>query len=211
MPTKVKWGGLRLLVLAASVLSVTVFSGCSSDDDSSGTPVLTPAEQVEQGWTFFETGEYAKALAEFKAALAKDGTLADAQNGIGWTLGRIPDSLSHAPQWFDRSLRQDTTRYDALGGWAFAVYQLGEWQTAIDKSDYLLRRRPGWRFLHEPTLDETDIRLMQAGANYYLGNYSASLDLVVAHLNSAFEADVSTPTGRRELLDEIERLRRVYG
>jgi len=211
MPTRVRRGGIRLPLLVASVLSVASLTGCSNGDDDNKATALTPAEQVEQGWVFFEEGAYSSALSEFTTALSKDATLSDAQNGIGWTLGRTPGRLSEAPQWFDRSLRQDTTRYDALGGWAFALYQLGDWQNALDKSDYLLRRRPGWRFLHEQTLDESDIRLMQAAANYYLGAYDVSYNLVVMHLNSAFEADVSTPAGRRELLDEIERLRRVYG
>ena len=191
-------------------LGFASLTGCSTND-SNPTAVLTPSEQVDEAWGLFQDGDYNGALAEFTAALGRDGTLSDAQNGIGWTLGRMPGRLAEAPVWFSRAITSDTTRYDALGGWAFAIYQTGDFQGALDKSEALLGRRPGWRFLHEQTLDQFDIRLMQASSYYNLGDYTSSYRTVVDHLNPSFEADLTTPAGRRELLDEIERLRRVYG
>jgi len=200
---------MKLLGISALLVGAVLLNGCKKDDGPS-VAVLTPTEQVALGWEYFVGGDYTGSLSEFTLALGRDATLSDAMNGIGWSIGRIPGRLSEAPQWFARALARDTTRYDALGGWAFAAYQLGDWQSAIHKSDSLLHRRPGWRFLHESTVDQNDIILMQAAAYYNLGDFATSL-VSVTSLNAAFEADVSTPAGRRELFDEIERLRRVYG
>jgi len=195
---------------ALACIAAFIVAGCD-DGDGSTNASRTPAEMLEWGWNYFEAANYSSALNEFESALRGDPRLSDAQNGAGWAVGRIPGRLNEAPARFAAALSLDTTRYDALGGWAFAIYQLGQYGEAIAKSDSLLRRRPGWRFLHEPTLDQNDLRLMQAACHYNLGDYTASYRKVVDFLNPSFEADVSTPAGRRELLDEIERLRRVYG
>ncbi len=197
------------------MISCLIFVGCAGKDDPVGLGDLTPAEQVDQGWTYYEDRDYSSALQEFVSATEREASLADAWNGKGWTLGKLAGRLPEAPACFGRALQIDTTSYDAIGGWAFAVYQLGngesDWRSAIDKSDSLLHRRPGWRFLHEPTLNEYDVRLLLAAAFFNLQDYASSYSTIVDYLNPAFEADVTTPAGRRELLDEIERLRRVHG
>jgi len=203
----------RFALLLLTSLTVAIFGvGCSDDEDPTSNENLTPTQQVEQAWNYFEEREYTQALREFEDALSRDGRLSDAWNGKGWALGKIPNSrLDEASFAFARALREDTTRYDALGGWAFAVYHQNDWAGAIRKCDSLLYRRPGWRFLHESTLNEDDLQLLKAAAHYNLGEYSSSYEIIVEHLNPAFEADITTPAGRRELLDEIERLRRVNG
>ncbi len=198
------------LVLLVGTFGLTL-GGCSKDDKPVAGADLTPEQQVDQGWSYFEEGDYSRALTEFEAASGRNPNLSDAWNGEGWALGKLPERLAEAPSFFARALQTDTARYDAIGGWAFAAYQLGNWQSAINKSDSLLHRRPGWRFLHETTLNEKDLQLLKAAAYFNLGNYASSYSTVLDHLNPSFEADINTPAGRQELLDEIERLRRVNG
>jgi tetratricopeptide (TPR) repeat protein len=198
------------VILPALLITGIGLTGCGDDDEVTDAK-LTPGQIVDQGWSFFARGDYAAAKAEFDAALGEDGQLSDAWNGLGWTLGRMPGQIGQAGAKFSRALQLDTTRYDALGGWAFVAYQQGDWPGAIRKADSLLYRRPGWRFLHESRLDKYDLRLLQAASHYNLNEFTTSFQIVVDYLNPLFEANVSTATGRRELLDEIERLRRVYG
>jgi len=205
---KVFWR-LGFAILVGS-LSLTI-GGCSNDGDPAKTTDLSPTEQVDLGWSHFEDGEYASALQEFEGALGRNGNLSDAWNGKGWALGKLPNRLDEAPACFAKALQIDTTRYDAIGGWAFAAYQIGNWSSAVNKSDSLLHRRPGWRFLHEVTLNEKDLQLVIAASHFNLGDYSSSYATIIDHLNPLFEADINTPAGRLELLDEIERLRRVNG
>lgn len=203
-----------VLTFLIGLASLSV-GGCDKDDDNVAGEKLSPSQQVALGWTYFEDGDYTLALQEFDAAIAGDAALSDAWNGRGWALGKLRGRLSEAPACFARALNIDTTRYDAIGGWAFAVFQLddipGNYQSAINKSDSLLHRRPGWRFLHEPTLNEVDVYLLIAASHFNLGAYSASYTTIVDHLNPSFEADITTPAGRSQLLEEIERLRRING
>lgn len=200
------WVGILAIGLALTAV------GCGDDDSSTG-PELTNAEKIDLGWDKFEEADYSGALAQFQAVTQSNGQLSDAWNGAGWSSARLVGGLNAATGYFDTALQRDTIRYDAMGGWAFAVYQQGNWDEAITKATALLHRRPGWRFLHEPSLNSNDLYIMLAAAHYNLGDaahYTASYE-AVRELNPAFEADISTPAGRRELLNEIERLRRLYG
>jgi len=200
-----------LQVISVIAIYGGLFVGCAKDDDDGDGQAQTAAELTSAGWVKFESGDYVAAAANFQSAVDRNANYSDAYNGLGWTTGRIQSRLNESGGYFARSLALDTTRYDALGGWAFAVYQEGRWGSALSKADSLLRRRPGWRFLHEPTLDFRDMWLMVAAANYNLADYAAAYRAIVEHLNAGFETDINTPAGRRELLEEIERLRRIYG
>ena len=195
-----------LMVLGLMVIAI----GCGEDGGPSG-PEVTAESLVEDGWELFAAEEYEAALDRFLDATEKNHNYSDAYNGAGWCSGKIPGLLSEASNHFARSFGLDTTRYDALGGWTFVVYQSGQWDAAIGKADSLLHRRPVWQFLRQPSIDFHDIWLVEASAYCHLGNYDRALEIIIEHLNNSFDADPSTPAGRREILDEIERLGRVYG
>lgn len=199
----------RFLVSAAVSCFVLLINGC---DDSEGPaePEVTADDYVEQGWKNFELHGYDESLNDFLEAIKLDNKLSDAFNGAGWSSGRIVGKLEEAGDYFAISFDLDTSRYDALGGWVFVIYQSGDWEAAIQKADSLLHRREVWQFYHEKSIDFSDIRLVMAVSYFNLGDFEASLEIVQI-LNSAFEADLTTPIGRRELRDEIERLRLVYG
>ncbi|MDP8228123.1 MAG: hypothetical protein P9M15_01570 [Candidatus Electryoneaceae bacterium] len=198
-------------LLAAVCMLLLITVGCSDDDGGTTGPELSAQELVDEGWDKFEEDDWNGALTDFRSAIDRDINLSDAYNGAGWASGKSPDGLNNAADYFDVSLQKDTTRYDALGGWAFVVYQQGEWQLSIEKAEYVLHRRPGWRFLHQSSLDFNDLRLMMTTAWCNLDNYDTAYNIVIDYLNPTFETDITTPEGRRELLEEIERLRRIYG
>ena len=191
------------------VLLIFVLSGCGGDDGPSG-PEPTADYLTEQGWDSFEQFDYQSALEDFKSALGKNPEHAGANNGAGWSAGKLPGHLDEAPDYFAKCLQIDTTIYDALGGWTFVVFQTGDFEAVIGKADSLLHRRPVWQFHHEQTLDHFDIRLVMAVSYFSIGEFEASYE-TVRFLNRSFETDISTPAGRRELFEEIERLRLVYG
>ncbi len=201
--------GIFVLIIGLGFITV----GCDND---SGTPAptLTLEDIIDSGWDKFEEGDWEGAFIDFQSVIQSNSELSDAWNGAGWSAGRIAGrSLDDIANYFDMALQSDTTQYDAMGGSAFTFHLQGEWQSAIDEAKALLNRRPGWRFLHEQSLNSDDLYLMMAAAYYNLGgdaNVAASYD-AVHELNPTFETDITTPTGRRELLNEIERLRRIYG
>ncbi len=184
---------------------------CEKDNNTVASDELTVAEIIDRGWEYYSTNNYTDALEEFESAISRGGDIADAYNGIGWSRGHMTDGLKLAATSFSQCLEMDTTMYDALGGWAFITFEQGNWESAIEKSDSLLHRRPGWRFLHESTTNFQDIRLMMAQANFYILDFEASYSIITDYLNPDFETDITTEEGRMELQQEIERLRLIYG
>lgn len=201
----------RLLSVSLAVLFVVTVVGCGKDDNGDAGIQLSAQELIERGWDNFENMEYPAALRDFKSAIDQHTILFDAWNGAGWSAGKQNAMLDDANEYFAGCLLRDTTRYDALGGWAFVVYQSGDWNGALNKADSLLHRRPLWRFLHQSDIDFHDLRLMMAAAYYNIGDFATSLNVITTYFNQSFEADIETPGGRRELLEEIERLRQIYG
>ncbi len=185
-------------------------TGCEKDEGDDASQMSAQA-LLERGWDRFENMDYTAALSDFQAVMQQDPNLSDGWNGAGWSTGRLNGRLGESENYFAGCLQRDTTRYDALGGWAFVAYQSNDYISALNKADSLLHRRSGWRFLHQPDIDYHDVRLMMAAAYYNLEEYANSLNVVVLYLNPSFEADTNTSAGRRELLDEIERLRQIYG
>lgn len=196
------------LLLVFALLTVT---GCDKTEDTTTAPTLSAQDLVMDGWVKYEDSDWNGALSSFNAAIAENGSLSDAWNGAGWAEGQIPGQLVSAANRFAVAFQKDTTRYDALGGWAFVEFQRNNLQSAINKSDSLLARRPRWKFLHEQQLDYLDLQLLQSKAYFLLGIYADSYKVVVDHLNPGFSTDISTPFGRQQLSDEIERLERIYG
>lgn len=199
---------IRILLSVIALGMVLITIGCDKTEGPSEAKV-TADDLVQQGWSNFENLDYTASLNDFEAAIDLDDCHSDAHNGAGWSAGKIHGKLKRACDYFAISFSLDTTRYDALGGWVFAVYQQGDWEAAIRKGDSLLYRRQVWQFHHEQTIDFNDIRLVMAVSYFNLGEFEQSLRNVQM-LNSSFEADMNTPIGRRELRDEIERLRKIY-
>lgn len=196
----------------SSIALIILLWGCSSDDNNPS-ETLTAQEVVEIGWTKFENHNYIEAKTEFETAIEMDGNLADAQNGAGWATGRIPGGLQDAKSFFERAITLDSTEFDAKGGLIFIDFQLGEWRQVLKQVDSLLTRLPGWRFLHEPTIDFRDLILTTALCHYNLGEYAKAMEIILnnSYLNPQFDADISTDSGRRELLEELERLGVIHG
>ncbi len=196
------------------IAGLFVLASCSGDDGDSGTnAVLTAQEFVDVGWLKFEEQSYEDALADFKAAIQKDASLTDAHTGAGWSSGRLPGNLSVARSYLIDAATLDTAAHDARGGLIFIEFQNNELQSALSRADSLLSRLPGWRFLHDPTVDFRDVKLLTAVCYYNLGNYATSLMIIKKNqfLNPDFDADITTEEGQRELLEEIERLGEIHG
>jgi len=207
---------VKLLPWVLVLLMLITVAGCEKNEDDPDGAELTTTELLERGWENFEQSEFETALEDFQTVTSRDASIVDAWNGAGWSSGRITGGLANALVYFNRALELDEIKYDALGGLAFAIYQDSQFdpvkmQTAIDKANLLLGAKPLWRFLHKQTLDFMDLKLMIAAAHYGLNEFDQSFNIVKENFNTSFEADLSTPAGRRELLEEIERLRLIYG
>lgn len=169
-------------------------------------PRLGPAT-VERAWTYYEDGEYDKAILEFEDVIDAEPDNAEAYNGLGWTYGIIC-SLSLSVAYFDTALQLQSSLVDPYAGLAFSYADLPDDANAVISATTLIQRDSLYFFGHDNDITWHDVRLVKAQCLCNLGDFASALTEVQA-LNSSFTCDVLTPQGRRALLQEIERLRGI--
>ncbi len=169
-------------------------------------PRLGPAS-VERAWTYYEDGEYDKAILEFEDVIDAEPDNAEAYNGLGWCYGIIC-SLSVSVAYFDTALQLQSTLVDPHAGLTFSYSDIPDDANAIISATTLIQNDSLYFFGHDNDITWHDVRLVKAKSLCNLGDFSSALTEVQV-LNSSFTCDVSTPQGRRALLQEIERLRGI--
>lgn len=206
---------IRLLALFSLILVLSFAAGCQKDDEVA-TDQLTMEDYLERGWESYNDRNYLAALTDFQAVIDIDATVDDAWNGAGWSAGQLESRLNEAENHFQQCLSLNSLKYDAHGGLIFVLYQKSTQDTSLltdvlTRSDRLLNAKPRWRFVHDQTIDFNDIRLITAVSHYNQQNFEQAFDLIKTYLNPNFETDWNTPNGQREILEELERLRQIYG
>jgi tetratricopeptide (TPR) repeat protein len=161
-------------------------------------PRLGPAT-VERAWTYYEDGEYDKAILEFEDVIDAEPDNAEVYNGLGWRYGIIC-SLSLSVAYFDPALQLQST--------LISYADIPDDQNSVLSATELIQRDSLYFFGHDNDITWHDVRLVKAKSLCNLGDFSGALTEVQA-LNSSFTCDVSTAAGRRALLQEIERLRGI--
>jgi len=182
------------------IIILLIFTGCPDF------PRIGPAS-VERGWNYYEDGEYEKAIKEFNDVIEDEPDNGEAYNGLGWCYGKIGE-LSTAVTHFNTALAKDSTLIDPFAGLTFVYSDIPLDINAVNNASTLIEKDSLYFFGHNNEIDYKDIRLVKAKSLCNLGDFVSARN-EVQKLNSAFYADVSTPDGRRALLDEIERLRGI--
>jgi len=144
--------GFALLIAAAAL------SACGSND-----VIIPPSEQIAGGWNQFEAGNYERADAYFRAALATDSTLADAHSGLGWSAA-FAGRLDEAGEHFTRALVFGPANTDALAGAAAVALASGNRADAITHARSAVEGDLAWTFDHRAGIDVEDLRLILAQA-----------------------------------------------
>jgi tetratricopeptide (TPR) repeat protein len=170
-------------------------------------PRLGPAS-VERAWNYYEDGEYDEAIVEFDDVIDAEPDNAEAYNGLGWCYA-IKSELSTSVAYFDTALQKQSSLVDPYAGLAFAYADIPDDQSAVDAAGELMQRDSLYFFGHDNDITWHDVVLIKARALCNLGNFSAALTEVQV-LNGNFTCNVTTPDGRKALLQEIERLRGIY-
>jgi tetratricopeptide (TPR) repeat protein len=189
---------MKRLVPFIIVLLLIMVVGCPDF------PRLGPAT-VERAWSYYEDGEYEKAIIEFEDVIDAEPDNAEAYNGLGWCYGIIC-SLSTSIAYFDTALQLQSSLVDPYAGLAFSYADIPDDNHAVSSATELILRDALYFFGHDNDITWHDVRLVKARSLCNLGDFTSALAEVQV-LNSSFTCNVSTPDGRRALLQEIERLR----
>ena len=147
--------GLLLLLAAA----------CS---DSSSGPETTAAEELSEGWVDFEAGRFSQATEHFQSAVNKDGSLADAHNGLGWSRA-MQENLSGAVTALENALDGGLSTPDADAGLAVVYRDTPNYSQAISHAQDVITASPTYVFSHRTSIDYRDMHLVMAQSYYRLG------------------------------------------
>ncbi len=178
-------------VLLASIFAMmTTLNGCSSDSDPN-TP--SAVNYTEQGWSHYESGNYAQALLSFERALNFDEELADAHNGVGWSHLSLSLNPPLAQEAFQNAVQLDTSNADAWVGLANILYlrnkEAADFKAAIRAIDNALQGDPQYLFRHDYR-SKADLYALKASCYFYLGEHqSAEIEI-----NKALQIDTTNET-----------------
>ncbi len=167
-------------------------------------------DYVEYGWELMAEDSCRDAIVQFKAAKELDASYADSWNGLGWAYARlgIPDTSEQ--RFTTAATKSDTTvvRTEIFAGRSFARLALGHlhFLDAITDAKDALARSPTWEFRRDENVTYAHLYLTAATGHYGLGEFDSSL-VWVKRLDSSFNADVATLSGRSRLAAKLEALK----
>ncbi len=187
--------------LALLLLLLLFVVGC--DDDKSTTPPTT--NYLSQGWSQYESGDYAEAITSFVAVLEGDPANTSAFNGLGWTWPKL-GNMELGRDEFQRAIDNGMTTADPHAGIAFTSMDVtpADFNGAISSALTALEISSDWFFSHKTSIDWRDLRLVLAQSYFAIQNYELANEQVVALGGTAQGTDEAA------LMLEIKRLNDLY-
>ena len=170
------------------VIIAWFISGCA---DNPQLDKVGAEQNLETGWLEYNNGNYAVALLGFERAISLDDSLADAHNGLGFSLLSASSSSTFNPQLvlkalsaFQEAIRRDETNADAWVGLANALFlrrtESSDFKTAVQALDNALKANSAFLYRHDYN-SEADIHALKAVCLYYAGDVkSASIEVKAA-------------------------------
>lgn len=152
------------------LIALTLILGCGGDDDDGPTaPVDTAVSLTAAGWEHFEARRHTEALASFESALALTAGYGPALVGRGWSrlqLATTPAAFQDAVTTFNQAVAAGQTGAVVLCGRGAARLALGgaALTAAVNDAQAALADAPSFQFIHRPTIDAIDLRLVVAFA-----------------------------------------------
>jgi tetratricopeptide (TPR) repeat protein len=159
--------------LIVSILGAAIACLSCGDDGPSG-PGEDASPLVSQGWTYFEDGQFDSARVQFEEALSIEPDLADAHNGLGWSilfLGLPPSNepLDEAVTAFERAIDLELYAADPQVGLAIAHQAEGDYEAAVDYALEALDLEPTYSFRHRQSVNYLDVRIVLAQSYFHMG------------------------------------------
>ncbi|NQV30018.1 MAG: tetratricopeptide repeat protein [Candidatus Marinimicrobia bacterium] len=197
---------MKQKILILTLILLTILTSCREKID----PEVD--DFVEYGWTLYDARDFRGALAQFQAGLALDPQYIDGYNGAGWCYVEFnsPDTaITYFSQGLDLIIVDSSqVRFEMLAGIALSYHVTGDYPRAISRGEELIEFRPVFEFVHNWRIDYEEIIIMLASSYFARGDFPASLEWVQV-LDEEFTVDVTTNTGRADLIKKIETLQNI--
>jgi tetratricopeptide (TPR) repeat protein len=157
----------RWLLKLASIVTTASLVGCSTGD----TPSDPTPPTLDEAWSLFESGEYAKAVETFRTVLSGDSTLTDGYNGLGWSFA-FAGMLDSASGHLTTAISKDADSVDPLVCLSAVRLAQGDYDDAVSLASDALDLDDSWSFGHYAGVDYLDLRLILAEAYFGKGESS---------------------------------------
>ncbi|MCK6541508.1 hypothetical protein L6Q79_02370 [bacterium] len=153
---------IRYLILLVSVFWIT---GCPSKDETA----------IEKAQQLFEDGDYEEALSRYESLIATEGSTA--RVGAGWSAMRLND-LNTANVYFSEAALDSIP--DGYAGWSVTLWGSGSLLQSLDKTAFVLRKKPEFKLSLDRSVTHKDLIWVQASCYYQLGNYPGAVNRIQA-------------------------------
>ncbi|UCH61975.1 MAG: hypothetical protein JSU77_09200 [Fidelibacterota bacterium] len=189
------------LILIVSLL-VLIVGGCRTLVEPE-----TP-DYVEYGWELMADSSYREAIGQFEAGTDMNPSYADGWNGLGWAYARLGVADTSELRFTTAATKSDTTIVgtEILAGRSFARLALGQFSYAVSDAKGALALTPAWTFRRDITITYQHLYLTAATGYYGQGKFDSCL-VWVKQLDSSFNTDVATLSGRSRLAAKLEALK----
>ncbi|MEZ4649745.1 MAG: hypothetical protein R3E97_13360 [Candidatus Eisenbacteria bacterium] len=158
----------------ATLLGLVLLSGVGCADRER--LPLTPEEFTARGWENYSAGELDRAVEDFGRAIGIDGGFGPAYVGLGWAqlgLAMSPSEMGTAAATFGTAAAsQSGPEVDA--GRAAAELGAGDLAAAVTYAQ-AARSEGSFTFAHRPSIDTTDLFLIEAFAFAAQGQFEDAL------------------------------------
>lgn len=183
---------MKMKILLSVILAAFLI-GCASEfSEGDDVVYLTQAPEsyavlMDQGWAAFKGGDYDEALTAFSAAAERNATLPGVYLGLGWANiralnleeGRIYLGLANAFAFLD-SANSAGIVLDVKAGLAGIALAEQDYETAVSNADDVLMADAAYYFEHDPDVDASALKRIRMLSSFYLGDYTAAFQEVLA-------------------------------
>lgn len=168
------------------------------------------AEFVQDGWSYFESGDFSEAVTAFSQAIDLDSDRAEAYDGLGWSymrLGMLESSIESFI--FVLETLVDPSQ-DTYAGCSIVNLALGNYTDAANMANWALEVYGSqYEFQHDPDVTHVTLMLIRAIARFHLGLYASAYADALALGGPTLDLDAPDFVAR--LLEAIQELRDQYG
>jgi len=189
-----------ILKILTVVLLASLFYYCGEDFSTDiPTTFTNVTDELAAGWASYADGDYSAAETHFNTVAERDAEVADAYNGLAWTVMRGKEFISAASQFsFVVSLSDlqgdDVTKADAYAGMFLLNYirqvdgslseELTEDQadelllTGLQYADSVLKLNNVYSTEHDPGFDMNALKKLMAYSYYSMHRFSDAIGVI---------------------------------
>lgn len=175
------------LIFITGILLLISF-GCEkkySSDSFLFEPPVTYDQLIEEGWNYFQAGDYDTSIESFIMASERDATQPEVYLGLGWGYARnieLTKSVSNFQKansfaFFD-PVNETRILAESFAGLSLVSLASGNYANCIDYADQTLSLAAEFSFSKDAAVNAFSLKLSQAESYYYLENIQACFNII---------------------------------